>query len=70
MTSRDFWTPVRIALALLAVLTLVFVFENTQSTRVRLIGPVLHMPLWAALFATGVVGALCGAFLTRYRRRR
>ena len=68
LTSRDFWTPARIGSVLLAALTLLFVFENTRRTRIRLIGPVLQMPLWAALFGTALAGALCGAFLARRRR--
>ncbi|GKQ39454.1 hypothetical protein ALMP_59810 [Streptomyces sp. A012304] len=64
------WTPARIGVLTLAVLTLIFVFENTSSTEIRLLIPVVTMPLWAALLATGLIGALCGAYAAYLRRRR
>ncbi|QNP69266.1 LapA family protein [Streptomyces roseirectus] len=61
-------TPGRIAVAVLAVLALVFIFENTRATKIRLLIPEVTMPLWTALLATAVVGALCGAYFVRRRR--
>ncbi|MEU0785607.1 LapA family protein [Streptomyces sp. NPDC006173] len=61
-------TPARIVVAALGVLALIFIFENTRSTRIRLIVPEVTMPLWVALLATGLIGALCGAFAMRRRR--
>ncbi|MET9891066.1 DUF1049 domain-containing protein [Streptomyces sp. NPDC006465] len=61
-------TPVRVTVALLAVLALIFVFENTRSTKIRLLVPEVTMPLWMALLATGLIGALCGAYAMRRRR--
>jgi hypothetical protein len=61
-------TPGRIGVLALAVLTLVFIFENTQETKIRLLIPEVTMPLWAALLATALVGALCGAYFMRRRR--
>ncbi|MFF3612973.1 DUF1049 domain-containing protein [Streptomyces sp. NPDC002580] len=61
-------TPARVAVALLAVLALIFIFENTRGTRIRLLVPEVTMPLWTALLATGVIGALCGAYAVRRRR--
>ncbi|WP_432133850.1 MULTISPECIES: LapA family protein [unclassified Streptomyces] len=61
-------TPARIAVLVLAVLALVFIFENTQKTEIRLLIPVVTMPLWTALLATGLIGVLCGAYLMRRRR--
>ncbi|MGW1023789.1 lipopolysaccharide assembly protein LapA domain-containing protein [Streptomyces sp. NPDC002577] len=58
----------RIAVFVLAVLGLVFIFQNTQSTSIRLLIPVVVMPLWLALLGTAVVGALCGALFLRRRR--
>ncbi|CAM5248103.1 hypothetical protein SALBM135S_02424 [Streptomyces alboniger] len=52
----------RVVVALVAVLTLVFIFENTRSTKIRLLIPEVTMPLWTALLATGLLGALCGAY--------
>ncbi|WP_264934070.1 LapA family protein [Streptomyces sp. A012304] len=68
--GRLVWTPARIGVLTLAVLTLIFVFENTSSTEIRLLIPVVTMPLWAALLATGLIGALCGAYAAYLRRRR
>jgi len=61
-------TPGRIAVAVLAVLTLVFIFENTRHTKIRLLIPEVTMPLWVALLGTGLIGALCGAYFVRRRR--
>ncbi|ARQ67874.1 DUF1049 domain-containing protein [Streptomyces marincola] len=65
--SAEFWTPGRITLAAVAVLTLIFIFENTRQTRIRLLIPEVTMPLWLALLAPGVIGALCGLYLARRR---
>ncbi|WP_416970016.1 DUF1049 domain-containing protein [Streptomyces sp. 4F14] len=62
------FTPGRIAVAVLGVLALVFIFENTRATKIRLLIPEVTMPLWTALLATAVVGALCGAYFVRRRR--
>lgn len=61
-------TPGRVAVAVIAVLTLVFIFENTRSTKIRLLVPEVTMPLWMALLGTGLIGALCGAFFLNRRR--
>ncbi|MDH6515474.1 putative integral membrane protein [Streptomyces sp. SAI-208] len=60
-------TPARLAVLLLAVLALIFVFENTRATRIRLLAPEVTVPLWTALLATGLIGALCGAYAMRRR---
>ncbi|MFH8466373.1 DUF1049 domain-containing protein [Streptomyces sp. NPDC017991] len=60
-------TPGRVAVLALAVLGLVFIFENTRATKIRLLIPEVTMPLWMALLATAVIGALCGAFFVRRR---
>ncbi|PSM43113.1 DUF1049 domain-containing protein [Streptomyces dioscori] len=60
-------TPGRVAVVALAVLGLVFIFENTRATKIRLLIPEVTMPLWMALLATAVIGALCGAFFVRRR---
>ncbi|MFC8359108.1 LapA family protein [Streptomyces griseorubiginosus] len=60
-------TPARLAVLLLAALALTFVFENTRETRIRLLVPEVTMPLWTALLATGLIGALCGAYAMRRR---
>ncbi|MER5434491.1 DUF1049 domain-containing protein [Streptomyces sp. NPDC002588] len=65
---RQAMTPGRVTVLVLAVLTLIFIFENTQKTRIRLLIPEVTMPLWAALLATGIVGALFGAYFMGRRR--
>ncbi|MCI3933958.1 MULTISPECIES: LapA family protein [unclassified Streptomyces] len=61
-------TPGRITVAVIALLTLVFIFENTRSTKIRLLIPEVTMPLWMALFGTAVIGAVCGAYFVRRRK--
>ncbi|GLW49567.1 hypothetical protein Stsp02_52280 [Streptomyces sp. NBRC 14336] len=61
-------TPGRIAVLVLAVLALIFIFQNTQETEIRLLIPVVTMPLWTALLGMAVIGALCGAYFMRRRR--
>ncbi|AWZ08715.1 MULTISPECIES: LapA family protein [unclassified Streptomyces] len=61
-------TPGRAGIAVIAVLTLVFIFENTRSTKIRLLIPQVTMPLYVALLIAAVLGGLCGAYLARRRR--
>lgn len=51
------------------VLTLVFIFENIRSTKIRLLIPQVTMPLYVALLIAAVLGGLCGAYLAARRRR-
>jgi uncharacterized integral membrane protein len=60
-------TPGRLTVAVLAVLALIFIFENTRSTKIRLLIPEVTMPLWMALLGTAVIGALCGAYFMKRR---
>jgi uncharacterized integral membrane protein len=70
-TSGGGWraalTPGRVAVLLLAVLALIFIFENTRSTKIRLLIPEVSVPLWTALLATALIGSLCGAYFMRRR---
>ncbi|WP_326595657.1 hypothetical protein [Streptomyces sp. NBC_01803] len=63
----EFWTPVRIGVAAIATLTLVFIFENSRRTKIRLLIPEVTMPLWLALLGTGLIGVLCGMYFVRRR---
>ncbi|MGW2045923.1 DUF1049 domain-containing protein [Streptomyces sp. NPDC001858] len=63
-------TPGRIIVLVLAVLCLIFIFQNTDETEIRLLIPLVTVPLWTALLATGVIGALCGAYWAYSRTRR
>jgi uncharacterized integral membrane protein len=60
-------TPTRMTVLAVAILTLVFVFQNTGPTRIRLLVSEVTMPLWTALLATGLIGALCGAYAVKRR---
>jgi uncharacterized integral membrane protein len=61
--------PPRVWVALvLAVLAVIFIAENRDPTPIRLIVPVVVMPLWAALAILFVVGVLVGLGLGRRRR--
>ncbi|MFI9799075.1 DUF1049 domain-containing protein [Streptomyces sp. NPDC052302] len=62
-------TARRIVALVLVALALVFIFENTDETEIRLLIPVVTMPLWVALLGMGVIGALIGALLLARRRR-
>ncbi|WP_415953627.1 lipopolysaccharide assembly protein LapA domain-containing protein [Streptomyces sp. KLOTTS4A1] len=66
--TERFLTPGRLGVAAIGILGLVFIFENTGSTRIRLLIPQVTMPLWMALLLTALIGALCGAFFMRRRK--
>lgn len=66
---REWFTPGRIAVTVLAVLAIVFIFENTREVKIRLLIPEVTMPLYLALLAMFVVGALCGGYFFRRRSR-
>jgi hypothetical protein len=51
----------RQVLALLAgIIGLVFIFENRALTEIRLVVPVVTMPLWLALLISLLLGVLIG----------
>ncbi|WP_093607294.1 DUF1049 domain-containing protein [Streptomyces indicus] len=66
--AKGLMTPGRLTVAAIGILGLIFIFENTRSTKIRLLIPEVTMPLWMALLLTGLIGALCGAYLTRRRK--
>ncbi|WP_394429106.1 LapA family protein [Streptomyces sp. SGAir0957] len=63
------FTPARIAVLVLAVLVLVFIFENTREVKIRLLVPEVTMPLWGALLTVAVIGAICGGYAVARRRK-
>ncbi|MEU6391585.1 LapA family protein [Streptomyces sp. NPDC046939] len=63
------FTPARIAVLVLAVAVVVFIFENTREVRIRLLVPEVTMPLYMALLAVAVIGAVCGGYAVGRRRR-
>ncbi|WP_231626370.1 LapA family protein [Streptomyces apocyni] len=65
---RELMTPGRLTVAGLGILGLIFIFENTRHTKIRLLIPEVTMPLWAALLSTAVIGAVCGAYFVKRRQ--
>ncbi|MFG2333036.1 lipopolysaccharide assembly protein LapA domain-containing protein [Streptomyces sp. NPDC048604] len=63
-------TSGRIAIAVLVVLTLILIFENTTRVKIRLLIPVVTMPLYLALLGTALLGAVCGWYGATRRRKR
>ncbi|HEY9374230.1 lipopolysaccharide assembly protein LapA domain-containing protein [Streptomyces sp.] len=63
-------TAGRIAIAVLVVLTLVLIFENTTRVEIRLLVPKVTMPLYLALLGTALLGAICGWYGATRRSRR
>ncbi|MFF5899039.1 lipopolysaccharide assembly protein LapA domain-containing protein [Streptomyces argenteolus] len=64
------FTPARIAVTALAILSIVFICVNTQEVTIRVIIPKVTMPLWAALLGVFLAGVLCGAGFLLFRRRK
>jgi uncharacterized integral membrane protein len=58
-----------VAVLVLAALAIVLIAENTRQVRIRLIVPVVTMPLYLALLIMFVLGGLCGALLLMRGRR-
>ncbi|MFJ8822927.1 LapA family protein [Streptomyces sp. NPDC102467] len=67
--SSGAFTPARIAVLVLVVLVVVFIFENTRRVKIRLLVPEVTMPLWMALAAMAVIGAVCGGYFVARRRK-
>ncbi len=55
--------------ALLFVLVIVFIVENSRRVKIRLIFPEVTAPLYVAILIAAVLGALIASLL-RYRRNR
>jgi uncharacterized integral membrane protein len=65
--ARHRLAPRMVTGGVLGALAIVFVIENRQQIDVRLLVPVVTMPLWTALAALLLIGVLVG-FLLRVRR--
>ncbi|WP_426367116.1 DUF1049 domain-containing protein [Streptomyces sp. E-08] len=67
------FTPGRIAMIAVAVLTLVFtlvfIFENTREAGIRPLVPEVAPALYAALLATALLGAAYGCSFVARRRK-
>jgi uncharacterized integral membrane protein len=60
--------PTRVIVgAVLVLLAFIFIIENRDPAAIRVIIPIVVMPLWAALAGMFVVGVAVGAM---WRRRR
>lgn len=64
-STGSLMTPGRITVLALAVLALIFIFENTRDVKIRLLIPEVTVPLWMALLGTFIIGGLCGLYLRR-----
>ncbi|MET7647970.1 LapA family protein [Streptomyces sp. NPDC005426] len=67
--STGAFTPARIIVILIAVLSVVFIVENTEEVQVRLIVPLVTMPLYVWLIVMFLAGMACGAYAFRRRSR-
>ncbi|MFJ7624869.1 DUF1049 domain-containing protein [Streptomyces sp. NPDC097595] len=61
------FTPARILVLVIAVLSIVFIAENTKDVEVRLIVPLVTAPLYVWLIVMFVAGMACGAYVFRRR---
>lgn len=59
-----------IPFALITAIALVFIFENTTSVEIRLLIPMVTMPLWGALLIAWGLGILACVFTVRRRSNR
>ncbi|MER7723060.1 DUF1049 domain-containing protein [Streptomyces sp. NPDC096323] len=65
--STDAFTPARILVLVIAVLSIVFIVENTKEVEVRLIIPLVTMPMYVWLIVMFLAGMACGAYFFRRR---
>lgn len=56
--------------ALITAIALVFIFENRESVKIRLLVPEVTMPLWGALLIAWGLGVLAGVIILRRRTDR
>ncbi|MFF0450839.1 LapA family protein [Streptomyces sp. NPDC004609] len=63
------FTPARTTVLVLVALAIVFMAENTQQVKIRLIVPLVTMPLYLALLLMFIIGALCGGLFFHRRAR-
>ena len=60
-------TPPR-AMLVLTVFAFIFIVQNNQPTMIRVLVPVVTMPLWTALASMLVIGAAIG-YALNWRQR-
>lgn len=67
--STGTFTPARILVIVIAILSVVFIAENTEEVEVRLIVPLVTMPLYVWLIVMFLAGMACGAYVFRRRSK-
>ncbi|MFD9935507.1 hypothetical protein ACFWZ6_20490 [Streptomyces massasporeus] len=55
---------------LITVVALIFIFENRSDVEIRLLVPIVTMPLWGALLIAWGLGMLACVFTVRRRSSR
>jgi uncharacterized integral membrane protein len=55
---------------LISAVALIFIFENRSDVEIRLLVPVVTMPLWGALLIAWGLGMLACVFTVRRRSNR
>ncbi|MFE7136032.1 lipopolysaccharide assembly protein LapA domain-containing protein [Streptomyces sp. NPDC057638] len=65
---REWFTPARTVGLVLAALAVVLIVENTREIEIRLIVPVVTMPLYLALLLMFLLGVVCGGLYFRRSR--
>ncbi|MFF8192338.1 hypothetical protein ACF05L_16085 [Streptomyces bobili] len=55
---------------LISAIALVFIFENRKSVEIRLLIPIVTMPMWGALLIAWALGMLACAVTLRRRSNR
>ncbi|MFC8537777.1 DUF1049 domain-containing protein [Streptomyces sp. NPDC057249] len=63
------FTPGRVLVLVIAVLSIVFIAENTKDVEVRLIVPLVTAPLYVWLVVMFLAGMACGAYVFRRRSK-
>ncbi|MFD7956615.1 hypothetical protein ACFV4X_24365 [Streptomyces ardesiacus] len=59
-----------IPFAVTTAIALIFIFENRASVEIRLLVPIVTMPLWGALLIAWALGMLACLFTLRRRPSR
>ncbi|GAB3919057.1 hypothetical protein GCM10011575_29310 [Microlunatus endophyticus] len=58
-------TPRQVIAGVLIVLAVIFIIENRERVEIRLIVPLVSMPLWAVMTVLFVMGGVAGWLLAR-----
>jgi uncharacterized integral membrane protein len=61
------FSPSRIIVLVIAILSIVFIAENTGEVTIRLVIPLVTLPLYVVLLAMFAAGMACGGYLFRRR---